>query len=116
MNNDFFPIRAPDYYPDISESAIEGAFLVFRHIRSSFSATPSSVDPSVEGGIALLYRRKSGQFFKKRNRELFIEIYDKESIIMAIIEDGAMICVKETTSDDDTSLNEYFKIFYTEGV
>jgi len=80
--NRIYSMQAPlEDYPTIEEKARDSSCLIFESIYSKFSLIPERIEPSIEGGMALVYHN-SPKFFNKK--ELFIEVYNDGSFLMML--------------------------------
>ncbi|MGE8711585.1 hypothetical protein [Leptospira interrogans] len=103
-------ISVPDYsYPEIKNNVKEKSKLLIQKISETFRIIPFRVAPSIEGGIAIVYKKKIKKLFFNKKIEIFIEIYNHGNIVMALIENSNLIKVDEIDLNDDPIYSLYFK-------
>lgn len=95
-------------YEKISDKAKEKANSICESIFSTCAKRPTRIANSVEGGIALVYGRKSG-LLKRKYRELFLEIYNDASAAYVYTENYKLKDSGEFSSEDATTISEHIK-------
>ena len=98
-------------YGEISDKAKEKANSICESI--SCLKSPIRIANSVEGGIALVYGRKSG-FLKRKYKELFLEVYNDASVAYVYTENYKLKDSGEFSSEDATTISEHIKKIFQE--
>lgn len=105
-NNFLHDLITNKNYGKISDKAKEKANSIYESI--SCLKRPIRIANSVEGGIALVYGRKSG-FLKRKYKELFLEIYNDTSVAYVYTENYKLKDSGEFSSEDATTISEHLK-------
>lgn len=95
-------------YGEISDKAKEKANSICESISFTCLKSPIRIANSIEGGIALVYGRKSG-FLKRKYRELFLEVYNDASVAYVYTENYKLKDSGEFSFEDATTISEHIK-------
>ncbi|TGK20113.1 hypothetical protein EHO61_06315 [Leptospira fluminis] len=102
-------LAAPIGYPEISDSVKDNSIRIINKIKEDFHIIPLRVAPSIEGGIAIVYKKIRKKLFSNKEIEVFIEVYNHGNIVIALIKNSNLIELDELDLDNDSSYSTYFK-------
>lgn len=101
-------IIVPEGYPEINPVALVKANHLCDDIELQSNIRPTRTAASVEGGVAIVYSKNSG-IFKKKHKEIFIEVYNDNDVIISFTENYKLKRMSEVTTDNDSIVSDYIK-------
>lgn len=101
-------IVVPEGYPEITSVALVKANRLCDNIELQSNVRPTRTAASVEGGVAIVYSKNSG-IFKKKHKEVFIEVYNDNDVIISFTENYKLKRMQEVTADNDSIVSDYIK-------
>lgn len=109
--NQISEMTAPYDYPLIEQYVRDTCKSIFSYILRYFSVIPVRVSPSVEGGIAMVYRMNQKGIIKKKYKELFIEVYNDNSYVISILRNLNLVRIDEANVYDESIIFAYCQEF-----
>lgn len=101
-------IIVPEGYPKISDMALIKANRICDDIELQANLSPTRTSASVEGGVAIVYSKNSG-IFRKIHKEIFIEVYNDNDVIISFTENYRLKRMSEVTADNESIVSDYLK-------
>ena len=101
-------ISVPEGYPEITPMALVKANRLCDDIELQSNVSPTRTAASVEGGVAIVYSKNSG-IFRKKHKEVFIEVYNDNDVIISFTENYKLKRMSEVTIDNDSIVSDYIK-------
>ena len=101
-------INIPEGYPEINPIALVKANRLCDDIELQSNVSPTRTTASIEGGVAIVYSKNSG-IFKKKHKEVFIEVYNDNDVIISFTENYKLKRISEVTTDNESIVSDYIK-------
>lgn len=102
---------APIDYPYIEGKTKQKVKLLHNYIYLNFHFIPVRIAPSVEGGVAMVYRTQKNRFLKKDFFEVFIEIYNDDTYVISFLKNSDILMIDEVSGYDEEIIHKYFTTF-----